>query len=295
MLGVAVPTVAAAAEPAGNATQDPATTGATEIEGQGEFAAAAEKPAETTDATELTISAGALGSTGNARSVAATGNGDFRLRRGIHQFGAIAAANYGRAALDADDDPQTTVNNYQGRLRYDVFVHPRVSLFAMATARHDTFQQLRLRMNIDPGVAFYILNEPEHRLWTEVGYDFQYDVRTDEAVFLTDEESGDIIEDADGNRTRVEDRTLANHAVRLFGGYANRINESLTFDTGVEYLQSVLKARRWRVNWNVGITAQLVNRLSIAGTFTLRIDNDPLPTVREVDTISALSLVYRFF
>ncbi len=289
--------VHAAPEPAGTAgTQDPASAGTQDLDGSGTFGSAAAQPGEeeSTDATELTVSAGALGSTGNARTLALTGNANFRLRRGIHQFGAIALGNFARAALTPDTDPETTVNNVQGRLRYDVFVHPRVSLFAMATARHDPFQQLDLRLNVDPGVAFYILNGAKHRLWTEVGYDLQYDIRTDEAVFETTEE-GAFIVDADGNRNRVEDRTFTNHAARLFGGYANSINDNFTFSTGVEYLQSFLEARRFRVNWDVGLTAQLVNRLSLATTFTLRLDNAPLPGVVEVDTITAVSLVYRFF
>ncbi|MBL4688711.1 MAG: DUF481 domain-containing protein [Nannocystaceae bacterium] len=286
----------AATEPAGTAgTQDPASAGTEDLEGTGAFGSATTlDDTEGTDATELTISAGALGSTGNARALALTANGNFRLRRGIHQFGAIALANFARAAVAPETDSETTVNNVQGRLRYDVFVHPNVSLFAMATGRHDPFQQLDLRLNVDPGVAFYILNEAKHRLWTEVGYDFQYDVRTDEAVFETNDE-GAFIVDADGNRDRVEDRTFTNHAARVFGGYANSINENFTFSTGVEYLQSVLELQRFRVNWDVGLTAQLVNRLSLATTFTLRFDNAPLPGVREVDTITAVSLVYRFF
>jgi putative salt-induced outer membrane protein len=38
---------------------------------------------------------------------------------------------------------------------------------------------------------------------------------------------------------------------------------------------------------------QLRKRLALATTFTLRFDNAPLPDVRKVDTVSALSLVYR--
>lgn len=284
-----------AAEPAGTGgTQAPATAGNQDLDGTGQFGTAAEAPEETTDATELTISAGAFGSSGNARALALTGNGNFRIRRGIHQFGAVALANFGRAAVDADADVETTVNNVQGRARYDVFVHPRISLFAMATARHDPFQQLDLRLNIDPGIAVYILNAANHRLWAEAGYDLQFDIRADEAVFETTDD-GAFIVDGDGNRSRVEDRTLITHAARLFGGYANQINENFTFSTGLEYLQSFLEAQRYRINWDVGLTAQLVNRLSLATTFTLRLDNKPLDGVKEVDTITAVSLVYRFF
>ncbi len=283
------------AEPEGTLNQEAASSGATEIEGQGQFGAAADAEAfDADDATEFDVSAGGLVSTGNARAISVTSASNLRLRRKKHQLGANFAGNYGRAAVDATSDPQTTVGNVQGRVRYDYFVHPRVSLFTMATARHDTFQGLQLRLNIDPGAAFYILKDPKHRLWTEVGYDFQYDVRTDEAIREVDAD-GNVVLGPDGEPNIIADKRRPNHAVRLFGGYANNLNDNVSFNTGLEYLQSVLAAKRWRINYDVGLTANLINRLAVATTFTVRIDNDPAPGIRKVDTITAFSLVYRFF
>ena len=294
-----IPAVAVAAdqpadEPAGTVGgQDAASEGTTELEGQGQFAAAVDPETED-DATEAEISAGGLLSTGNARAASATGAGRVRIRRKRHQFGAEFAGNYGRAALEAGADPQTTVGNVQGRLRYDFFVHPRISLFGMLTARHDRFMGLEARVNVDPGVAFYLLKDPKNRLWTEVGYDFQYDVLTEEATFAKDED-GAIILGTDGQPVVALDEVRLNHAVRLFGGYSNHINDAVTFNTGFEYLQSVLEATRWRLAWDVGLTANLVNRLAIATTLTVRMDNSPPPGIRKVDTISAVSLIFRFF
>ena len=106
---------------------------------------------------------------------------------------------------------------------------------------------------------------------------------------------GNLIYDASGNTIQVADRTRITHAVRLFAGYFNKINDAVTFATGLEYLQSVQVARRWRLNWNVALSTLLAKKLALAVTFTTRIDNDPLPRVRKVDTITALNLVYRFF
>ncbi len=299
-----VPSVAAAAdsaqpaetEPEGTVgTQAPATSGSTEVEGSGKFAkAAAVDEAKADDATEFNLGAGGLLSTGNARAGSVTGSSTLRLRRQKHQFSAAFAANYGRAAPDAVSDVQTTVHNEQGRIRYDYFVHPRISLFAMLTARHDPFQGLQARVNVDPGVAFYLVNDERNRLWTEVGYDFQFDRFTEEATFAKDE-AGAIVLDDEGNPVIAIDRQRMNHAARLFGGYANNLSDSATFSTGLEYLQSFLIAERWRVNWDVAITAQLINRLAISFTFTARMDNDPAPGIRKVDTITAVSLICRIF
>ncbi len=278
----------------GRASVDAATTGTTELEGQGTFGSAAgEDDALDDDATEWDLSFGSLISTGNARQISVTGATDFRLRRGDHQFSAAAAGNYGQAAL-VNNDLEPTVGNIQGRVRYDYFLHERVSTFLMLTARHDPFQGLDLRMNVDPGFAFYVIPGNEERLWTEVGYDFQYDLRDPNATLARDDE-GELVYDAQGNTIQAVDRQRLNHAVRLFAGYVNQLSDAVGFRTGVEYLQSVQEGRRWRINWDNAFTTQLKERLSLALTFTVRVDNDPLPRVRKVDTITAFNLVYRFF
>lgn len=283
------------ATPAGTVgSQAAATTGTTELDGAGKFGTAATIDlAAADDASEFDISAGGLLSTGNARMGSVTAASKLRIKRKKHQFSAAFAGNYGRAAV-ADQPLRTTVGNLQGRLRYDYFLHPRVSLFAMLTARHDQFQGLQARVNADLGAAFYLLTDAKNRLWTEVGYDFQFDRFLREATYAKDD-MGNVILDDMGEPTLAIDRQRYNHAVRLFGGYANNINDKVTFATGVEYLQSVQQLPRWRVNWDTSVTANLVGSLAIVLTFTARVDNDPAPGIRKVDTITAVSLIYRFF
>lgn len=275
--------------PKGTVEAAPATTGTTEIAEAGKFAAADVDARHAEDATELEISAGGVLATGNAFAAAATGQGRFRLRRGIHQVGSSVAGNYGRADVVLVDERgnslgverQTTVSNVQGMARYDVFLAERWSVFAMATARRDRFQGLDLRLNLDPGVAFHALTNPRHRLWFEAGYDFQYDVRRDEAIV---DESG----------MRIADKTLVNHAARLFAGYNNSLSERITFDTGLEYLQSVIVAERFRINWVNALAIQLAGRFGLSVTFTLRYENQPLPDVLQLDTVTAVLLTMRF-
>ncbi|HWB78783.1 MAG TPA: DUF481 domain-containing protein [Nannocystaceae bacterium] len=279
--------------PAGTIKKDPASTGSTDLGGSGQFAASGTKPAEETDATELNLSFGGIFNTGNARSIAVTGLGKFLIRRKIHQFTAAAAGNYGRAAVAAFDDEATdgideskvnlTVGNAQGQVRYDVFFHPNFSAFLMTTARHDRFQGLDLRLNVDPGIAMYALTNEKHKMWFEVGYDFQFDLRRDDAL--------DAAEAADpGNRPS---KTLINHAARLFAGYTNNLNEHVSFDTGFEYLQSFLVAKRFRFNWISALNVTLAERLALAATFTLRYENLPLPRVVKLDTITSLLLTVK--
>ena len=281
----------AAPLPKGTVAAQPASSGVTEVP-SGKFPAAAADPseAESKDATELDLQTGGLLSTGNARSFAITGGLNFRLRRKAHQVASLTAYNYGRSVPDGEDAWKTTVNNVQGMIRYDGFVHEHVSLFTMVTARHDTFQGLDLRLNVDPGIAAHALTNPKHRLWFEAGYDFQYDLRTEEARIITDE-NGDPVLDDQGNPKKV-DKELLNHAVRLFGGYSNRLSDYVSFDTGLEYLQSVQVGRRFRINWNNALAITVTKWFSFAATFTLRYENMPLPDVEKLDTITSFNLVF---
>jgi putative salt-induced outer membrane protein len=278
--------------PQGSVKKDPASTGSTDLGGSGQFTAATATPKDQMDATELNLSAGGIFNTGNSRSLAVTGLGKFLLRRSIHQFTAGVAGNYGQAAFASRDDEATpavdegavtrTVSNVQGQVRYDVFFHERFSAFLMTTARYDEFQGLDLRLNVDPGVAMYAIAQEKHKLWFEVGYDYQVDVRRVEALRAAEAMTMDDL-----------DRVVQNHAARLFGGYTNNLSPYVTFDTGLEYLQSFLIGRWFRVNWITALSVQVTNRFSLATTFTLRYDNLPLPGIRKLDTITSLLLGVR--
>src|SRR5690606_16676811 len=79
-----------------------------------------------------------------------------------------------------------------------------------------------------------------------------------------------------------------------FAGYANSLSDRVSFDTGFEYLQSVLVGRRFRLNWVSALTSQLSGRLGLSVTFTLRYEHEPLPNIAPLDTITAVLLTVRF-
>ena len=273
-------------EPAGLMKNDAASSGITDVATEG--FQAAEKPApDSKDATEASIQAGALLAAGNARSLSATGSGVFRVRRSDHQFGAATSANYARSAADQESSIEPTVENYQGKIRYDYFVVEGFAVFIALSARRDRFQGLDLRLNVDPGVAYYFVDEAKHQLWGELGYDLQHDIRSRRALNVAL---------ADG--TPVE-KTETRHNLRAFAGYDNKLNEAVTFRTGVEYLQGLSPfeeeatgAVNWRLNWDAGISAAVASRFSTATTLSVRYDNNPLPGVRKTDVMTALNLVY---
>jgi putative salt-induced outer membrane protein YdiY len=254
-----------------------ATSGSTEVT-TGTFDAA-KQSTEAADATEAKLQLGALLSTGNARSLASTASGSMRLRRQSNELSAVVAANYARAAATPAADTQTTMENYQGKLRYDRFVTQNVSLFLSLSGRRDRFQGLDARLNLDPGLAYYFIAEEKQRLWGELGYDLQYDLRRNAAIAVA-AEKGTIL-----------GKTKSRHSARGFVGYHTNVNEHVGFDTGAELLLGIPETENWRLNWLSSLTTALDSRFSLGATFNLRYDHNPLPGIEKLDTVTSMNLI----
>lgn len=265
----------------GTATAATATKGATEVTAEG-FQGAQKKDPEAKDATELSLGAGALSTTGNSRNLALTSLATFRLRRTDNQFSALAAANYGRAGAPGKE-VVTTVENFQGRARYDRFVTTDFALFFGLQGRRDRFAGLDLRTQLDPGVAYYFLNQEKLLFWTEVGYDLLHDIRRDDARAVFDKS---------GAQTDYLAKTRTTHSGRLFVGYNNKLNEAVTVTMGVEYLQSLVDLKLYRINGDISLSSKIGKGFALATAFSARYDSGALPGKEKLDTVTSANLVY---
>jgi len=256
-----------------------ATEGSTNVATSGFEKADKAKP-DSKDATELEISAGGLASAGNSRSIAATSAGKFRLRRSSDQVGAAIAANYAESQVNKGEGLQTTVENFQGKVRYDRFLAGSFVVFGSVSARHDRFQGLDLRINLDPGFGYYFIDEEKQQLWLEAGYDFQHDIRSDDAIA-----------NAVGDGIRLG-KTNDRQSVRGFVGYSSELSESVTVATGLEYLQGFSPATNYRLNWDGSVNSAVGKGFSIATAVSVRYDHNPIPNVEKTDILTSISLVY---
>lgn len=233
------------------------------------------------DTTTATIAAGGMQTGGNARFLAATGNGAFEIRRGQNGFGANLLGNYGRTATAANLPYETTAQNVQGRVRYDRYLSKVTSLFLIATARHDKFQGINFRLNLDPGVKYLFVREEAYSLWGEAGYDLQIDRRRQEDVDIATKLGQSLPPDVD-------------HSSRLFVGYKHAFNKEVTLSTGLEYLQSFVTTERYRFNYDAVFAAKVKGSVAVGLGFTARLDNKPLPGKEKLDTATTLNLIYAF-
>jgi putative salt-induced outer membrane protein YdiY len=230
--------------------------------------------------TTASLSAGGQFSSGNSKLIAATANGKFDMLRGMDGFGAALVANYGEGAPPGQKI-ETTAQNLQGRLRYDRYLIESTSLFLIGTGRHDRFQGLDFRLNIDPGAKYLFVHTDPTQFWTELGYDFQYDIRRDDAL-----QPDPMVPPLAKHGT--------DHSARLFVGFKHAFNKEVTFGTGVEYLQSLVDGTRARLNYDALFAANIGAGLALGLGFSARYDHAPLPDKKNVDTATTVSIIYSF-
>jgi putative salt-induced outer membrane protein len=266
------------------------TSGSNEIAKGGFVTSSAPTDDDPTHATDVSIGLGGLFSAGNARTVALTSLGKLRIRRDEHQFTGLATVNAARAGKRGEPI-ETTVENYQGLLRYDYFFSNDVSLFLQTTGRRDRFQGLDFRLNLDPGVAYYFINTKTHRLQIEAGYDLQHDVRQDAARTQAVPEGS-----PPGTPPPPPlDKTQTLHNARLFLGYEDKLRKEVAIVASVEYLQNFSDIGTYRFVADIGLKSTVADNLALATTYTARYENKPLPTVEDFDSIASITLVYTFF
>jgi len=268
------------------------------------------------DGITVAISAGGQLQTGNTSLLAGTANATLDARKGMNGYGAYFIGNYGQGAPPGSQIIETA-ENYQGRLRYDRFVIDQASFFLIGTLRHDRFQGLDLRLNVDPGFKYLFLNEPTNKLWMEAGYDFQFDNRRSDALGVTAGSGAGGAQEpvpvdgcipAEGLKQSALDGNIApcaqkmlpptqtDHSTRLFAGFRHAFNKEVNLSAGVEYLQSLLKDTNYdsRFNFDALVAAKVGGGLSIGMGFSARFDQNPLPGKEQLDTASTLTLIYSF-
>lgn len=248
------------------------------------------------DGTTATLSAGGQLATGNSQLLAGTVNGTFDKRFNENGVGAALLGNYGQGAPRGAQIVETA-ENLQGRLRYDCYVVEQASVFGIVTGRHDKFQGLDFRLNLDPGFKYLFLTAATNTLWAEIGYDFQYDIRSDEGIALVDPMTGITERNPDGSlKLSGLSKTATDHSGRLFLGYRHAFNAAVTLATGVEYLQSLLSDDNYdyRVNFDALFAAKVGGGLSVGLGFSARYDHQPLPGKADTDTATTLSIIYAY-
>jgi putative salt-induced outer membrane protein len=274
--------------PTGTAGGAKVTSGKSDVTTEGKVEVAKkDDPATAKDATEWSLNAGGLLTSGNSRSVSGTFGTNFRLRRDGNQVSLIAAANYGGNTPEGGSFTRTA-DNQQAKLRYDRFITGELVGFLGFQARRDSLAGLVPRLQIDPGLGYYVIDTAKTNMWFEAGYDFLYDRRSNDAIAAAA---------AKDPTAAPLDKTATAHSARLFWGFKSVFTEGTTLVAGLEFLQALSKNAAtnnhpFRLNGDIVLNAKLTKTFSLATSFSFKYDGGALPGKKDIDTTTALSLVY---
>ncbi|HEX7478327.1 MAG TPA: DUF481 domain-containing protein [Polyangiales bacterium] len=232
------------------------------------------------DGTTASLSAGGQQATGNSRLLAGTLNSAAETRWSNNGLGGSLVGNYGRSGPQGSK-MVTTAENIQGRVRYDRYLIEQASVFLINTGRHDRFQGIQLRYNLDPGFKYLFISDTATTLWAEAGYDLQYDVRREDARMPA-------------GSTTLLDKTATDHSGRAYGGVKHAFNPDVALSSGIELMQSFVHGDHTRVNFDALLTATVGSGFSFGLGFGARYDAAPLPGKRDLDTSTTVSVIYSY-
>jgi hypothetical protein len=272
--------------------------------------------APATDSTNAAVSAGGQFASGNSKLFAASGLGKFDMRRGDNAFGALLVGNYAEGAVAPSTTLKSTTENLQGRIRYDRYFTSAFGAFLQLTGTHDAFQAITFRLNVDPGVKLFIVDEPTTKFWGELGYDFEFDQNYVDGNDIEQAGSGGPALDAN-NLPYVITSQNTIHSTRLFAGFKHAFNDKVNLSLGLEYLQGLagtgtgtppvpagytasqvdivpVSVTGSRLNGDALLAAQVGGGFAIGVGLSAKFNSAPLAGKQDLDTTGTLSLIYSF-
>jgi hypothetical protein len=262
-------------------------------------------PPPTTDSTSAAVSAGGQFATGNSRLYAGTGQGKFDLRRGANGFGAALVGNFAETyatpaptatAPAPQGSFQKSTENLQGKLRYDRYFTPAFGGFMQLTGTHDAFQAITFRLNVDPGVKLFVIDEEKTKLWGELGYDFEFDDNYASGGIEQAGPGGPQL-DANGLPYVIEQEILVTAGLEYlqgFGGSGGGTPPVPPGYTAAQVDQVAISLTASRINFDALLAAHVGGGFSLGLGYTAKYNSAPLPGKVNLDTTGTLSLIYAF-
>ena len=226
-----------------------------------------------------TLGAGGNIATGNTETWGVHAGTNFNMQKKAHEFNLAYVFNFGRAALGGASYA-TTAKNSDLKLRYNYWFTDNDAIYAGLGHRWDEFAGLEHRVRADLGYARKLWETDIHLLKGEVGLAYICDDRI----------------------ATVTPQTQHNASLRAYLRYVGNPNENVQIITGLEFLDNINKLNEdpadidpfkdIRINWDLGITAKLWEKLAASVNFTLKYDAEPVGTAENVDTQTVFSLIY---
>jgi putative salt-induced outer membrane protein YdiY len=206
---------------------------------------------------------------GNSVSQTLGGNGLVSVKRGMNQVSWSANGAYGRAKDPATGTTTTNTENWMSQLRYDRFLSETFSLYGLGRVNRDAPAGFDFNYGGSAGLAHFLYKSDMTTFKYELGFD---------AV-----------------RQRFIDRFEQNvYSVRGFLQYTHKFSDTTFLGQDVEGLYNVQESEDWRLNTLTSLNLKMTEKVAFQLGYVIRVDNQPVPTFKKVDTQTQVGLNINF-
>lgn len=202
---------------------------------------------------------------GNAENQTIGGNALVSVKQGMDQVTWNAVGAYGRAKDPATGTKTTNTENWLTQVRYDRFLTDTFSLYGLGRMNHDKPAGIDLNYGASPGLSKFLYKTDRTGLRTELGFDF--------------------------TRQRFVSHAESNiYAVRFFLQFTHKFNETTSLGQDVENLFNVTERDDYRLNTLTSLNINMSKKVAFQLGYAIRLDNQPVPGFKKVDTTTQFGL-----
>jgi len=155
-----------------------------------------------------------------------------------------------------------------GYVQYNRLVSERAYFMLRTEALHDTIADVELRLTISPGAGYYLIKEEKRSLGFEVGPTFVYDKL------------------GSGDNSYM--------ALRVGERFETALSERARLWQTAEFLPQVNDMANFIVNFELGVEADITEKISLRVTLQDVYDNEPAPGRQENDIRLVSGIAYKF-
>lgn len=202
---------------------------------------------------------------GNAVNETIGGNALVSLKQGSDQVTWNGNGAYGRAKDPATGIKTTNTENWLTQIRYDRFLSETFSLYSLAHMYHNKPTGFDLTYGGSMGAAHFLYKSDLSTFKYELGFD----VTRQRFV------------------THVENNI---YSVRAFLQYTHKFTNNTFFGQDVENLFNVTETQDYRLNTLTSLNLKLTEKVAFQVGYAIRLDNQPVPGFKKVDTTTQLGL-----
>lgn len=229
-------------------------------------AAAADAPADVKPAWEASASAGLTLTRGNSESTSASLGAKAERKWDANELKLGADGIYGKTKTDGVETK--SAETLLGYAQYNRLFTESLYGYLRVEGFHDGVAGIKYRLTVSPGVGYYFIKNKTTQLDAEVGPGFVHE-KTDEG----------------------EDSYMT---IRLAENFKHSFNDRVRVWQKAEFLPQVDDFNNYIFNLEVGIEADLTEKLSFQSKVLDTYDNEPVPGRKKNDLKWINAVSYKF-